>query len=82
MIIRVESSVLHGSGVLASAAAGWPKVGQMLNNHYRALKSVLEIEGASLGTGGYTRLLIALGLDLRLASKVALRIFSSKDIIW
>ena len=78
MIIRVESSGLHGSGVLASAAAGWPKVGQMLNNHYRALKSVLEIEGASLGTGGYTRLLIALGLDLRLASKVALRIFSAR----
>lgn len=70
---------MHGSEVLASAAAGWPKIRQMLNNaHYRALKSVLGIEGASLGTGGYTRLLIALGLDLRLASKVALRIFSAR----
>ena len=70
---------MHGIEVLASGTAGWPKVGQMLNNaHYRALKSVLGIEGASLGTGGYTRLRIALGLDLRLASKVALRIFSAR----
>ena len=77
--LRVESSVLHGCEPLASASVGWPSVAKQLNNaHYRSLKSILAIEGASLGTGGYARLLLALGLDLRLASKVALRILSAR----
>ena len=77
--LRVESSVLHGCEALASASPGWLQVAKQLNHaHYRSLKSVLAIEGASLGTGGYARILIALGIDLRLSSKVALRILSAR----
>ena len=52
--IRVESSVLHGTEPLASAAVGWLQVSKRLNAaHYRALKAILGIEGISLGSGGY-----------------------------
>ena len=45
---------------------------------YRALKTILGIEGAFFGAGGYARVLCALGIDLRLATKVALRILSAR----
>ena len=77
MSLRVESKVLFGCEVLASASPGWLQVAKLLNAaHYKALKALLGIEGASLGQGGYSRILWILGLDLRLSSKVALRIFS------
>ena len=77
--IRVESSVLHGTEPLASAAVGWLQVSKRLNAaHYRALKATLGIEGVSLGSGGYARVLCALGIDLHLATKVALRILSAR----
>ena len=77
--LRIESAVLHGCEALASASPGWPQVARRLNNaHYRCLKSILGIEGASLGTGGYARVMLALGIDLRISTKVALRILSAR----
>ena len=79
MVLRVESKVLFGSEMLASASCGWLQVAKAFNSaHYRALKCILGLEGISLGVGGYSRLLWVLGIEFKLISKVLARILSTR----
>jgi len=73
--MRVLASTFHGAEPLASAAAGWASVAKRLDGlHYTVMKMTLGAEGCSLGAGGRHRLMMILGVELRLSTAMAIRI--------
>ena len=72
---RVLPSALFGIEVVASCKIGWKQVCLKLNRtFYQMAKELLGVPSLSLGQGGSARLFAELGIGMRLATRVAIRI--------
>ena len=73
---RVEPAVLHGAEILASHVLGFPYVCKRVNQaQYQAFKALLSAgRDFSLGASGQAKLFASLGVQLRLGTRLGMRI--------
>ena len=73
---RVEPAVLHGAEILASHVLGFPYVCKRINQaQYQAFKALLSAgRDFSLGASGQAKLFASLGVQLRLGTRLGMRI--------